>query len=302
MNQDIQRHSPEYVNLLAEVLADPDSTFTQLSTLHPKSIFEKRLSVGEPFLSATERHLIERHRSEVGRLLYEGCMITLQGPVERTRTFLTRKLVGEDAWKRDCQKVLRSTHPAIPPEREELRAVNDAGGLGSRAARLAMALEPSDEAAFALVSSLHMENKGAEALDVSRAWKRVSFSPMWRAVAASREGMSHWQMASWREAYRAYREAATARVPDRVSAFCCLNQALLMGEQGLVAEALVLMEDNASRMEPISNSLRDDLKTSWNGETLFGRRLDLDALRFAESYASSQNLGFARSILYAMAN
>ena len=162
-----QQLAPDVLALLKTVLKDNDSAFRRIAGMRAKGIFDGPLPWREPSLSKEERYLVGWHREEVARLLYEGCMLTLQGPTSVTKTILQRREVEQKDWKRRCRQVLRSEREEWPPEREELEFGIAQGKLGAAAARLSYALEPTEDTRYALAELLLIEGDPGESRKVA---------------------------------------------------------------------------------------------------------------------------------------
>ena len=251
MTAEAKQFSPELIHLLADILADPSSVFSRLSRMRPSLLFDKPISKNTPFLSKPERHILTRYRAEVARLLYEGCMLTLQSAnAAQTNLVLTKRLVDESRWDSDVRKVFRSPARRLPPESKALRSGVEGKGFGSEEARLSLSLEPTPGARFALVSMLRMEERFADCSVTATDWCRREVDANWRGVATSMAAEAFLAQGMREDALRWYRESATGRLPGRTAAVCWMIQSLCLRREADISASLQQVESNEEDFGP----------------------------------------------------
>ncbi|HED63954.1 MAG TPA: hypothetical protein ENJ09_00200 [Planctomycetes bacterium] len=239
-----QQLAPEVLALLKTVLKDNDSAFRRIAGMRAKGIFDGPLPWREPSLSKEERYLVGWHREEVARLLYEGCMLTLQGPTSATKTILQRREVEEQSWKRRCRQVLRSEREEWPSEREELEIGIAQGQLGAAAARLSYALEPTEDTRYALAELLLIEGDPEESRKVAEQIIQTSPLSGHRSAAYTVLGtIAHEQgdHAASLEQYRNATETSRHMPPAYLS---WLVQAAILGDKEQALEAMRRVREN----------------------------------------------------------
>ncbi|HED64409.1 MAG TPA: hypothetical protein ENJ09_02530 [Planctomycetes bacterium] len=242
--------APEVRALLEVALADDSTTLHHLASLPVRRAYEEPLSAGAPFLSKEERHLLRHHREEVAFLLYQGCLLTLQGPVEKTRTILQGEPVEETDWRRRSTLAASARGVHWPEERKWLLDT-PRGGLGSEAARIALRLSPSDDVRHVLASLCCIEGQIQESLDVAGELAHRSPSPGHRAAAWTVVGTCHHIVGDHASSLEHNRTAA--RIDERVlpAAANWFLQSLLVGNVDQALAAAEQLSELEEALAPI---------------------------------------------------
>ena len=242
--------APEVLSLLKVALADDSSALRKIRSLSAKQILDAPLSPRTTFLTQEERHLLTHHREELGRLLYEGCMLTLQGPVEETKAILSCERVDRNEW--DCERtaILHSTDRRWPDEKNTLHLPPGAQGLDSRAARIALALWPVDATRNVLADLLRLEGEFAGSEHIARTVVDSAPAPHHRATALTVLGaLSHTQGAHAR-ALTCYAEASRTEPTFPAPPVFWFVQALMLGSEADALRAAQVIHQRSEMIRP----------------------------------------------------
>lgn len=163
-------------------------------------------------------------------------MVRLLSNPEQTRTISPGPVTDPNLWVRRCQRALESDAPDWPEERAELSTASPAG-LGTQAARLALALQPTDDTRFVLGASFQADQAYEEAKEV--AWSHVRSTHMsgYRSAALTVLGACAWNESESNLAMDLYRFAAEERNPSAAAPTFLFLHALARGDRVLLSSA-----------------------------------------------------------------
>ena len=270
MKHDPPTFDPEVRAILDEVIADPKSSLLRPPEIKCAKILgltEEKVSVGANFLTSAERHLLERYREEVGRMLYQAAALKLRTP-SPLESRLHSVAFGKSEALSDRFERLNGRGRVIGAERElemleQFSSRAPEQPITSVLASASLRILPCDEARILLAMTLNAEDRP----DVARRGLKEVLD---RSPSARLKSMCHANLGFFSATAKDFDGALTsykiASVTGEPTAWECGNWLIFAIRDGNRAEIVAAAERlddiglRTDRLDEMLLFLRDDVQ------------------------------------------